>query len=138
MWVRRHNPTPGAVAARFVFWYPFLRIFIDLWRDYPTHRLALGTGQTLNLVMTAIGVVLLVRSRRRRQGRLAARPPAPRGTVVDIPPSWPQRLAFAAVLLFSLTIASNWTQDVPARYGMRHAGIAHSALYPQIDTTPRR
>ena len=68
--VRRTNPTPGAVAARFVFWYTFPRIFIDLFRDYPTHRLALGTGQTLNLVMAAIGVVLLVRSRLRRLGRL--------------------------------------------------------------------
>ena len=59
--VRRTNPTPGAVAARFVFWYAFPRIFIDLFRDYPTHRLALGTGQTLNLLMAALGVVLLVR-----------------------------------------------------------------------------
>jgi phosphatidylglycerol:prolipoprotein diacylglycerol transferase len=40
--VRAKNPTPGAAAARFVFWYAFLRIFIDLFRDYPTHRLALG------------------------------------------------------------------------------------------------
>ena len=46
--VRRTNTTPGATAARFVFWYAFPRIFIDLFRDYPTHRLALGTGQTLN------------------------------------------------------------------------------------------
>ena len=57
--VRNTNPTPGATAARFVFWYAFLRVFIDLFRDYPTHRLALGTGQTLNIVMALIGVVLL-------------------------------------------------------------------------------
>ena len=30
LWVRRRNPTPGAVAAHFVFWYPFLRLFVDL------------------------------------------------------------------------------------------------------------
>ena len=36
------------------------------------------------------------------------------------------------------TIASNWTQDVPARYGMRHPGLTHSWVYPQIDTAPRR
>ena len=74
LWVRPTNPTPGAMAARFVFWYPFLRIWIDLFRDYPTHRLALGTGQTLNIVMAIIGVALLVRSRLRRLGRLAPRP----------------------------------------------------------------
>ncbi|MBI4521682.1 MAG: prolipoprotein diacylglyceryl transferase [Gemmatimonadetes bacterium] len=72
-WVRKTNPTPGATAARFVFWYAFLRIFIDLFRDYPTHRFALGTGQTLNIVMALLGLVLLARSRLRRLGRLAGR-----------------------------------------------------------------
>ena len=61
------DETPGATAARFVFWYAFLRVFIDLFRDYPTHRLALGTGQTLNLIMVSIGVVFLIRSRIRRR-----------------------------------------------------------------------
>ena len=70
MRVRKTNPTPGATAARFVFWYAFPRIFIDLFRDYPTHRLALGTGQTLNIVMAAVGLALLYRSRLRRLGRL--------------------------------------------------------------------
>src|SRR4030095_15424556 len=73
VWVRRTNPTPGAASARFVFWYAFLRIFIDLFRDYPTHRLALGTGQTLNIVMSLVGIVLLVRSRLRRLGGLSGR-----------------------------------------------------------------
>ncbi len=80
LWVRKTNPTPGATAARFVFWYAFLRIFIDLFRDYPTHRLALGTGQTLNIIMTLLGVVLLVRSGMRRlapstASRVRVRPP---------------------------------------------------------------
>jgi phosphatidylglycerol:prolipoprotein diacylglycerol transferase len=137
-WVRRTNPTPGATAARFVFWYAFTRIFIDLFRDYPTHRLALGTGQTLNLVMTAIGLVLLVRSRLRRLGRLAPRPEAQvrRDGRFDRPASLLLRAAFVLVLLFSLTIPSNWTQDVPARYGKRHAGLEHSWLYPPLDTSP--
>jgi phosphatidylglycerol---prolipoprotein diacylglyceryl transferase len=140
LWVRRTNPTPGAVTARFVFWYPFLRIWLDLFRDYPTHRLALGTGQTLNIVMVLLGSVLLLRSRLRRLGRLAPRPAlagSASGNEIDVPPSRLQRLAFVMVLVFALTIASNWTQDVPARYGTRHAGLTHSWLYPQIDTAPR-
>ena len=142
--VRRTNPTPGATAARFVFWYAFLRIFIDLFRDYPTHRLALGTGQTLNLVMTLLGVVLLVRSRLRRLGRLgtagvsAPEPVVSSDARPDRAPSLAQRAAFAAVLLFCLTIPSNWTQDVPARYGKRHVGLEHSWLYPQLATAPAR
>jgi hypothetical protein len=41
------------------------------------------------------------------------------------------------LLLLCLTIPSNWTQDVPARYGTRHPGLEHSWLYPAIDTRPR-
>ncbi len=135
--VRNTNSTPGAPTARFVFWYAFLRVFIDLFRDYPTHRLALGTGQTLNIVMALIGVVLLIRSRLRRQGRLRG------GTEAkEERPRWPeraplalQRVALVLLLVFCLTFPSNWTQNVPERYGARHAGLEHSWLYPDIDTS---
>ena len=138
MRVRATNPTPGAPAARFVFWYAFLRIFVDLFRDYPTHRLALGTGQTLNLLMALTGAVLLVRSRWRSQGRLRHSAVAP-----DLEPGarraalWWQRALLAALLIFCLFIPSNWTQNVPQRYGARHAGLQHSWIYPDIDTAPR-
>lgn len=145
MRVRRTNPTPGATAARFVFWYAFPRIFIDLFRDYPTHRLALGTGQTLNLLMAMLGAGLLFRSRMRRLGRLKggrSSAPAVSPSAVAPPleqaPLLAQRLALAVLLALCLTIPSNWTQDVPARYGDRHPGLEHSWLYPRIDTAPRR
>ena len=135
--VRRTNATPGATAARFVFWYAFPRIFIDLLRDYPTHRLALGTGQTLNLVMAALGVVLLVRSRMRRLGKLAPlRQRKELGARQESPRLW-HYLALTGLLIFCLTIPSNWTQDVPAHYAGRHGGLRHSWLYPAIDTTPQ-
>ena len=135
--VRRGNRTPGAVAARFVFWYAAPRIVIDLFRDYPTHRLALGTGQTLNLVMALVGLVLLYRSRLRRTERLRRLPAVPNASAPrDAAPTLSQRLAFALLLAFCLTIPSNWTQNVPERYGDRHPGLVHSWLYPDIDTTP--
>ncbi len=136
--VRRTNPTPGATAARFVFWYAFPRFFIDLFRDYPTHRLVLGTGQTLNIVMTLLGAALLYRSRLRRLGRLKRRPSAtpPPGGSLDAAPLASQRIAFACLLAFCLTIPSNWTQDIPSRYGGRHPGLKYSWLYPRIDTAP--
>ena len=136
LWVRRSDPTPGAVAAHFLFWYPFLRIFVDLARDYPTHRLPLGTGQTLNIVMAFVGFVLLARLRLRCPGlpgsppASAARRPAPQGRALP-------RLALAAIIALGVTIPSNWTQDVPARYGARHAGLTYSRLYPRLDTRPR-
>jgi phosphatidylglycerol:prolipoprotein diacylglycerol transferase len=132
--VRNRPHPPGAVAARFVFWYAFLRIFVDLFRDYPTHRLALGTGQTLNIVMTLVGIALLVRSRLRRLGRLRARAgaPVPAPETLIGRPSVAQRAAFVAALLFCLTMPSNWTQDIPARYGKRHPGLQYSWLYPRV------
>ena len=140
--VRRANPTPGAVAVRFVFWYAFPRFFIDLFRDYPTHRLALGTGQTLNIVMAVAGAALLYRSRLRRLGRLTRSAgwglggAATAGRPDAAPPRAWQRVAFAGLLAFCLTIPSNWTQDIPSRYGGRHPGLEHSWLYPCIDTDP--
>ncbi len=136
--VRNTSSTPGAIAARFVFWYAFPRIFIDLFRDYPTHRFALGTGQTLNLCMAAIGVALLVRSRLRRMGRLAnpVSVALPLPLDGDVPAHWAQRVAFACLLAFCLAIPSNWTQNIPARYGARHPGLRHSRLYPPIDWAP--
>ena len=139
------------MAARFVFWYAFPRFFIDLFRDYPTHRLALGTGQTLNIVMGVLGVAVLYRSRLRRLGRLKrsagwglaaatvtarSEDATPAARCDDVAPLTSQRLAFAGLLAFCLTIPSNWTQDVPARYGGRHPGLEHSWLYPNIDTAP--
>ena len=137
--VRRTNPTPGAVAARFVFWYAWLRIVIDLFRDYPTFRLALGTGQTLNIVMAALGIVLLFRSRLRRLGLLRRDEGTTREAVVpDVPASLVQKAAFVGVLVFCLTIPSNWTQDVPVRYASRHPGMARTWPYPAIDTAAYR
>jgi phosphatidylglycerol:prolipoprotein diacylglycerol transferase len=129
--VRRAQPPPGRAAAHFVFWYAFLRIFVDLFRDYPTHRLAWGTGQTLNAIMALTGFALLVRSHLKNRPPRVVPPPAP-----DTRPGTAQRLAFAAVLLSSLSIPSNWTQDVPATYGSRHTGLRHSWIYPAIDTRP--
>ena len=54
--------------------------------------------------------------------------------VVDTPASPLQHGALAIVLATCLTIPSNWTQDVPARYGKRHPGLEHSRLYPPLDT----
>jgi phosphatidylglycerol:prolipoprotein diacylglycerol transferase len=138
LWVRKTNPTPGATAARFIFWYAFLRIFIDLFRDYPTHRLVLGTGQTLNILMTILGMFLLIRSRKRRlrmQQEEQAQAPMLQ-MIEDQKPFLVQRLAFLILLLFCLTFPSNWTQNVVDRYGERHPGIEYSWLYPDIDTAP--
>jgi hypothetical protein len=88
--------------------------------------------------MAAIGVVLLVRSRLRRVGRLksVAQVPVLLAPENDVPPHWSQQTAFCILLVFCLGIPSNWTQDIPVRYGFRHPGLTHSRLYPAIDWAP--
>jgi hypothetical protein len=132
IWVERRGAPAGRVAALFVFLYAALRIPIDLLRDYPITTLGLPTGQAFNVIMATIGLALVVKSWW-SPGR--DRPPA-----VDAParPGW-RRWAFCALLLFAMVIPSDATRDVPERYGHRHAGLEHSALYPDLpDDLSRR
>ena len=140
MWAGRAKLPTGTPTGIFLFLYGFLRIFVDLFREYPTSLLGLATGQALNTLLTIGGIVLLLAGYSR--ARSATEPEAWAG----LPPSgdgsaqgglaWRQ-IALAALLLFSLVMPSDWTQDVPARYGKRHAGLHHSTAYPAIDTSPR-
>jgi len=124
---RSRRPPPGRLLGHFVLWYGALRIPVDWFREYPTAVLGLGTGQWLNVATALIGAALLVALGRRPAGAAsgpAATPPAPARARRLM--AW--RLALAALVLFPLVIPSDWTQDVPARYGKRHP-IAESRLY---------
>jgi phosphatidylglycerol:prolipoprotein diacylglycerol transferase len=124
--VRRRNPPRGIVLAHFFFWYAFLRIFLDLYREYPTTLLGLATGQSLNIAMALIGLFLMWWLRGRGTPRTAG------AEVADAAPALLQRVAFALILIFCLTMPSDWTQDVPRRYSKRHPGLHYSALYPHV------
>ena len=60
-----------------------------------------------------------------------------RPMATDRSPHWWQVALLAVLLLGCTTVPSNWTQDIPKRYGARHPGLQHSWLYPEIDTAPR-
>jgi phosphatidylglycerol---prolipoprotein diacylglyceryl transferase len=131
LWIRRYDHRRGALTGHFVFWYGFLRIFVDLFREYPTTLLGVATGQCLNIAMTVAGLGLLAWSRRNLNmySTLVA-------ATANLPGSWLPRLAFAGLLVFCLTIPSDWTQDIPARYGKRHPGLTYSKLYRPIGGEP--
>ena len=141
MYAAKASLPRGVLTGIFLFLYAFLRIFVDLFREYPTTLMGLATGQTLNILMSVLGLVLLLVRFRGRRDRSEATTVAWSSPVEGGPASggvlW-RRLLFAFLLLFSLVIPSDWTQDVPARYGKRHAGLRHSVIYPQIDTSPKR
>jgi phosphatidylglycerol:prolipoprotein diacylglycerol transferase len=136
--VARWRPPTGVLTGIFLFLYGFLRIFIDFFREYPTSLMGLATGQVLNILMSLLGLALIVAPFWRKRGRAkftVAGTVIPEDSVASAAIGW-RRVLFVALLLFSLVIPSDWTQDVPARYGKRHAGIAYSNIYPRIDTSP--
>jgi phosphatidylglycerol:prolipoprotein diacylglycerol transferase len=134
--LRRSRPAPGMLIAHFVFWYGFLRIFVDLFREYPTSLFGIATGQAFNILMTVVGAFLTFWfSRKQRpviagnfsQTTVASESPGQPGSL------WPKRIVFATLLLLPLTLPSDWTQDIPRRYGKRHAGMHYSFMYPRIE-----
>lgn len=130
--VGRRSMHAGFVTGLFLFLYSFLRIFVDVFREYPTSLFGLATGQVLNILTSLMGIGLMVMLPRLR-GEQARRAEAEVETYsADDAGSW-RPLVFAAILVFSLTIPSDWTQDIPGRYGSRHPGLSHSILYPKID-----
>lgn len=128
LYIRRRNPPRGAMVGHFFFWYAFLRIFVDVFREYPTTLFGLATGQGLNVAMSIAGLLIIVWSYLSRRSAPAERPGVARAL-------WPRRIALALLLLFCLLMPSDWTQDVPERYGKRHPGLRHSAMYPRIPSS---
>ncbi|MEZ5306665.1 MAG: prolipoprotein diacylglyceryl transferase [Pyrinomonadaceae bacterium] len=133
IWLERRDPFPGRTAAWFVLLYSGLRIPIDMFRDYPIFMWGFPTGQTLNLLMFGIGIVLVslscIRERHGVEIKLSKQDTAQSKSKT------PRYLYFAFALLLILPplIPSDATRDIPARYGKRHRGLAHTTMYPEID-----
>jgi hypothetical protein len=132
----RWSLPPGVKTGIFLFLYAFLRLFVDLYREYPTTLFGLATGQVLNLMMSGIGLALIVIPLWQWRHRTADAAPVRAPVPLDIRSAVWQAPLYAAILLFSLLIPSDWTQDVPERYGKRHeGGLSHSMMYPPLGET---
>jgi len=138
MYARRRQLRPGALTGLFLSLYAFLRIFIDVFREYPTTLLGLATGQSLNILMSVVGLALLLS--RAWGGDARSGSTTVQSAIAVREGSTPRgirrrRFLFAFLLLFSLVMPSDSTQDVPARYEKRHPGLKYSAIYPRIDSS---
>ena len=133
--VQRCGVPPGRIGSLFVLLYAALRIPIDLLREYPISFLFLPAGQTFNVLMALAGAALLVKNvcwpaaPPALPARAAGSKSRPLATVTP--------LAFAALVVIALTIPSDATRDIPARYGHRHAGLSYSHIYPRLGTEPQ-
>lgn len=129
--IREIRPPRGVLVAHFILWYGFLRIFVDFFREYRSSFYGLPPGQEFNILMTLIGVGMLIWIYRR--GSSAATAESAADTAVQASNNlWPKRIALIILLVLPTIIPSDWTQDVPARYGARHPGMTHSTIYPPI------
>lgn len=134
--VRKRTSVPGMVTAHFIFWYGFLRIFVDIFREYPTRMFGIPTGQNFNIFMSLAGIFLFSWLPRRHKAAAAREVPPAAPSFAPSPRPfglWARRAVLAFLLLFSLILPSDWTQDIPQRYGKRHPGLHYSALYPRIE-----
>ena len=137
--MRRIHPPRGVLLGTFLFCYGFFRIFIDIFREYRTELFGFPPGQEFNLGMSIIGVILVIWA---VKTRFAGVKPLTRSAIVnglnmDVRRATRiRRLILRSLLILPLFIPSDWTQDVPARYGKRHEGMVHSKLYPEIAIIP--
>jgi phosphatidylglycerol:prolipoprotein diacylglycerol transferase len=133
LWLRRLRLPRGMVTASFIFWYGFLRIFVDLFREYRVDVFGLGPGQLFNIAMALTGLLIFVWAWWHRSATVRpASPGRPSDRMAGNERLHWRRATFATLVLFPLVIPSDWTQDVPARYNVRHPGLKHSLLYPEI------
>jgi phosphatidylglycerol:prolipoprotein diacylglycerol transferase len=125
--LRNRGPAHGVLLGTFLLGYGLPRVAIDFFREYRNTLWGFPPGQELNLLMSLPGLALVVRGRL-RPGLLAAGKPPTLLSSSRVP----YRALFAALVLLPTIIPSDWTQDVPWRYGRRHPGLEHSILYPEL------
>ena len=124
----KRYPAHGFVTGVFLFLYSFLRIPVDIFREYPTSLLGLATGQALNVALSVVGLIVMAYAFHRTEFAEAT----PASSADDTSIGWRKPLLIT-LLLLCLVIPSDWTQDIPARYGHRHPGLVHTALYPRLN-----
>jgi len=131
LWVRRRGAPAGREAAVFLLLYASVRIYIDLFREYPLTVAGLPSGQAYNIALAVIGIAMLVRSlfRRKEDDPKVVRVSdfsGPRGGM------WWRWMLFAACLIFPMAIPSDSLKDVPRTYAHRHPGVEYSKIYVRI------
>jgi len=135
LFLRSRKVHRGTMLGVFLFGYGFFRIFVDYFREYRTELFGLPPGQEFNIGMAIAGIALIIWSIRKRETGVS---PLTKSTVLsglnmDVRRATrSRRFTLRALLIVPLIIPSDWTQDVPVRYGKRHQGMTHSQLYPVI------
>lgn len=134
LWLARRRPPRGAMLGHFLFWYGFLRIFVDLFREYRVELLGFPPGQEFNVLMALTGGAMLLHSYLRMPPRIddALRGGLKTETNSRAKTAW-QWAALFFLLALPNVIPSDWTYDVPVHYAHRHEGMERTMWYPEIN-----
>ncbi|MCK4587690.1 MAG: prolipoprotein diacylglyceryl transferase [Gammaproteobacteria bacterium] len=134
LFIRTKKLPYGVLLGAFLFGYGFFRILIDFFREYRVELYGLPPGQEFNIGMCVIGIGLIILMIKRGCPRADPGITTESGNVKSEKGKliYTRRLSFGLLLIIPLVIPSDWTQDVPARYGKRHDGMIYNQLYPEI------
>ncbi len=102
--LRRWPAGRGVATGAFLFLYAGLRVLVDLFRDYEGGWLGIGQGQYFNLIMAAVGLLVLVRALRRRTTATPYVSPEPRRVNPLL------AAVFVFLCLYPLGIPTSWTK----------------------------
>jgi phosphatidylglycerol:prolipoprotein diacylglycerol transferase len=112
---RKQKSGSGFMAAHFVFWYGFLRLFTDLFRDHGAQFLGIGVNQYYNAMMASAGVILMVVFSNASPQKQHRRATISENYGQHSPPAtgiWIRQMILIAIVLFSLVVRSAWTPEV--------------------------
>jgi phosphatidylglycerol:prolipoprotein diacylglycerol transferase len=102
--LRRWPAGRGVATGAFLFLYAGLRFLVDLFRDYEGGWLGIGQGQYFNLIMAAIGLVVLIWALRRHLPGIPFISPEPRRVNPFLV------AVFIFLCLYPLGIPTSWTR----------------------------
>jgi phosphatidylglycerol---prolipoprotein diacylglyceryl transferase len=130
-----YEPAPGILFGHFVFWYGFLRLFVDVFREYDSYWLGVGRGQYFNLAMALVGLSLVLLAHLLARRRQTLGPP-------DVRTTGPGRqregavgakmALFAVLVVFCLFIPSGWTQQALEDFEQRVSGSFDAGSCPMV------
>ena len=126
LWIRSRKPAVGVVFAHFILWYGLLRFPIDFFREYRSSFYGFPPGQEFNLFMAVLGLALILYFRHKNFSVNKK----PKSSKLSLRVC---RLCFFILLPLPLIIPSDWTYDIPQKYGKRYPNMENSVIYPKIE-----
>ncbi|HEX2098211.1 MAG TPA: hypothetical protein VHF46_04060 [Rubrobacteraceae bacterium] len=121
--------------GHFVFWYGFLRLFVDIFREYGSYWLGVGRGQYFNLAMALAGLSLILLAHLLARHR-RTRPPSNFRAIDPDRQRWGasgvKTTLFAVLVVSCLFIPSGWAQQALEGFEQRTTEGSAAGSCPMV------